>query len=786
VTAVCLQVRLDSNRLPEKALIKIEDLTIIEHAMKALREVNADQFLLLTTEECVSRLNSLAEKWGFSVFSGPKDNVLKRFTDAAEKYNITTVIRATGDNPLVSAEIANEVLDEHRKTQVDYTNWTDAPLGTGVEIVETAALYRALAETDKKYDLEHVTPWIYNNPEKFQLNIHRVPSKYIYIEKVSVDTPDDLRKMKDIYGALYKNRPIEMEELIRYLKRDILLIPSTKEGNGTGHIKRMLSLFEKLKTNVFLYIENSEKERLSSLLGEIDNIFIISSLENLSRFGKIVIDMRSLDEELFYKYFMGLNLIAIDEGGPLREKIPYLIDILPLPKSFSDPNVSSVSFLDLPEKKSAVKNGKILVTFGGEDPAGLTDIVCNLLNDKFKEYVAGIDIVLGPLYKGKEPDNQFNVIRSPSTLHDILPGYSGVISSFGITAFEANALDIPVLLINPSDYHEELGNIKSFTSAGVNRIDIDIFSEFLSNPSCINPIEIDTSPSDLGSFISKLDNLVPQCPLCLNRDIIVVTRYEDRSYCRCGNCRMLFMLNFNMEKIVYNKDYFFNQYENQYGKTYLDDFEHISQLSSDRLKIIMKKKGKNSTLLDVGCAYGPFLDQAGKNNLIPYGTDISSDAVSYVRDELGYPVRACEFNQFDIPKSWKIDKFDIITMWYVIEHFQNLSAILSKVNSLLELGGVFSFSTPSGSGISARKNLKEFLFHSPDDHYTIWETENSRNLLDLYGFKIYRKKVTGHHPERFPSFLSKSKMGRIILNLVSHVSGLGDTFEIYACKVREL
>ena len=137
MVAVCLQVRLDSTRLPEKALMKIEDLTIIEHAMKALKGVKANIFLLLTTDECVIKLTPLAEKWGFKVFSGPKDDVLKRFILAADKYGIQTVIRATGDNPLVSAKITNQVLNEHQALKVDYSNWTDAPLGTGVEIVET-------------------------------------------------------------------------------------------------------------------------------------------------------------------------------------------------------------------------------------------------------------------------------------------------------------------------------------------------------------------------------------------------------------------------------------------------------------------------------------------------------------------------------------------------------------------------------------------------------------------------------------------------------------------------
>lgn len=786
MTGVCLQVRLDSRRLPEKALIKIEDLTIIEHAMRALSGVHSDLLLLLTTDACVSRLAPLADKWGFTIFAGSKDNVLKRFICAAEKYDISTVIRATGDNPLVSASMANEVLSEHRILKADYTNWTDAPLGTGIEIVETAALVRASTETVKEYDLEHVTPWVYNNPDVFRLNIHRVPLKYYFPDKVSVDTAADLEKMKRIFFSLYKKRPIELEELISYMKRDILLIASTKEGNGSGHMKRMLSLAREIKGNVFFYISDSHRNRLSSLLCEIDESHIINTLNDASRFSKIVLDTRSLDKDLYDKYLKGLNIIAIDEGGALRGKIPYLIDILPLPASYSKANVNSLSFLDLPEKKDVLKNGKILVTFGGEDPAGLTELVCKLICNSLENSLSKIDIVLGPLYKGVEPDSRFRIIRSPSSLHNILPLYSGVITSFGITAFEANALDIPVLLINPTDYHEELGEISHFTSAGVRSIHRSLITSFLDNPSSIDLVEMEKTHTDLGAYIDNLEEIIPQCPICGERDLAVVERFENRSYCRCSLCKMLFMLNFDRDKTIYNEDYFFTQYENQYGKTYLDDFEHLSRLAQNRIDLIGKNNLQNKTILDVGCAYGPFLKQAQNNGLIPFGTDISRDAVLYVKRELGFPVISCEFDSFVIPDAWDIKKFDIITMWYVIEHFPDLSSILRKVNSLLKMGGIFSFSTPNGSGISSKKNFREFLFHSPEDHYTIWEPRYSLDILDLYGFNIVRKKVTGHHPERFPSFLSKYIIGRKLLNLFSHASGLGDTFEIYASKVREL
>ncbi|MBI9098977.1 MAG: methyltransferase domain-containing protein [Spirochaetaceae bacterium] len=786
VTAVCLQVRLDSARLPEKALITIEDMTIIEHAMRALCEVHGDLFLLLTTEECLERLKPLAAKWGFKIFCGPKDDVLLRFVQAADAYNIGTIIRATGDNPLVSASIANEVLDEHFLLGVDYSNWTDAPLGTGVEIVEARVLKQALKETDNKYDHEHVTPWIYKNPGVFSLNIHQVPRKYLLKDKVSLDTPEDLKKIKEIYSCIYKKRPVLIEELVEYLKQDILLIPSTGEGNGTGHFKRMMSLSGRLEGNVFLYIDEAHRKRLEPLLHDFDKHQITSSLTGLERYKKIIVDTRSIDECLYNNSLKDNNCIAIDEGGPYRDKIPYLIDILPLPHKFSLPNIRSISFLELPSEQKAEKNGKILVTFGGEDPSGLTEKFCNLIMSRYKYLIPELHILLGPLYTGTEPDSRFTVLRNIPNLRDLLPFYCGLICSFGITAYEASSLEIPVFLINPSDYHEDLSRISGFFSAG-NRWEMsDKIQAFIENPSTVEVVKLPKEEISLAEHINSLDLSVNSCPVCSGTPFTVISRYKYKTYVRCDQCRMIYMLNFSKNKVSYNKEYFFNQYENQYGKTYLDDFEQIAQLAQQRLDIITERKKKDLSLLDIGCAYGPFLKKSQENGLIPYGTDISSDAAAYVQNELGFPVSAVRFEDFAIPRSWHMEKFDVITMWYVIEHFTDLSVILKKVNTLLAPGGIFAFSTPSGSGVSAKKNLIDFLFQSPDDHYTIWEPANSQKILDLYGFKIFRKRITGHHPERFPSFLVKRKIGRFFLTMASRIKRLGDTFEIYAVKVSEL
>ncbi len=246
----------------------------------------------------------------------------------------------------------------------------------------------------------------------------------------------------------------------------------------------------------------------------------------------------------------------------------------------------------------------------------------------------------------------------------------------------------------------------------------------------------------------------------------------------------------------YNRAYFFEDYEKQYGKTYLDDFESIKAQCVRRIGQIDfihrhsggHRFGKSVTpsVLDIGCAMGPFLSAANDSGWQVFGADISQDAVDYVQKNLNFPAVCTPFPEGNFENEFGVEKFDAVTMWYVIEHFQNLDSVLSKVSELVKKGGVFAFSTPSGSGVSAKFNTRAFFEQSPSDHFSIWELSKVKTVLAKYGFEVSRIVSTGIHPERFPMARKRGiKPGSFMFKLLASYSRmfrLGDTFEIYCRK----
>ena len=186
--------------MPGKALLTIGRRTVVEHVMLRLKRVTTDAHLLACDPSSSDILAPLARNAGFVLFVGSREDVLSRYVAAAQNIGITTVVRATGDNPLVAPEFADLSLESHRAAGADHTIVTGLPIGTGVEIVETSALVRANRESDSTYDHEHVTPYVYSHPELFRLN--RVPAGLGATAagaRVTLDTLSDYRRLLRIY-----------------------------------------------------------------------------------------------------------------------------------------------------------------------------------------------------------------------------------------------------------------------------------------------------------------------------------------------------------------------------------------------------------------------------------------------------------------------------------------------------------------------------------------------------------------------------------------------------------
>ncbi|GHV96115.1 hypothetical protein AGMMS50293_24350 [Spirochaetia bacterium] len=622
----------------------------------------------------------------------------------------------------------------------------------------------------------------------------------------------------------------------------VLLVPAIEAGRGGGHLTRCLALVRDMRVlgrEALLFLPLAHSGAQTADLGaffnapNFDPSWLISETDLPGiTWEWIILDRFQTPPEEFTRWASLAPIIGIDEGGPCRDRFDFLIDILPGLYGRSKPNVADVSLLpSLKEEITAsslrLKIFKVLVSFGQEDAVGLGLAAAAALAAKNKAGSMEITLLSGGLNRrsgqrgGSVPAGVLHLETIPQ-LGEHLAEYDLLITHYGITAFEALYAGVPVLLVSPGAYHEKLSKAAGFFSVGIGKNGATRLASLLSKKGEFNCVFLQNlkircvslaaryrldrePPQSLASQVNSFTPLVSRnCPVCgcLLQGAACSTpaalfRDSDRTYRRCPVCGIINMNRINQPPIEYEREYFFDFYKSQYGKTYIEDFPNLIAMGKRRLDVIGKLLPKADsgcrTLLDIGCAYGPFLVAAKEAGFSPAGIDPAEDAVRYVQQTMGLSAVQgffpdCRLPEGNSPHKKNSPLFDAITLWYVIEHFRDCVPALAAIRRILKPGGILAFSTPSFSGVSGRFSSERFLAQSPADHWTIWSPGTCKKALALAGFEVKKIVVSGYHPERFPLLgkfaqSKKSPLYGLLLG-VSKIFALGDTFEVYAAASR--
>jgi len=585
--------------------------------------------------------------------------------------------------------------------------------------------------------------------------------------------------------------------------RTFLLVPTAGAGEGTGHLARCLRLARMLEGRVTFLTARMNPSARAYLAREILRFPSRARPAAIARPGAgaqwdlVFVDARrtSLVE---LEALMGHGqVVCLDEGGEARDFASFLVDAFPRVPGSPQANLSSLAYLGLPArtlKRARFPAQRVLVSFGGEDHAQLSGKLLQALIGE-KLFAPGqLTVVEGPLFATHEWPEGVNVLKGVPQLSALLSDYDLVFTHFGITAFDALATGIPAILLNPSRYHGRLAAAAGIPCIGVRTPDMHTLRRLLRAPGALQA-RVEAFNASLPRYrvralVKLLESLAvrgsPRCPVCSTAGNKVLARFPDRTYRRCRRCGTTYLESFAAEEKAYDRRYFFADYRAQYGRTYLQDFDSIKAASRPRVRIIRELLGDqpDGVVIDIGCAYGPFLDALKQSGLPGYGVDVSPEAVTYVRKKLGIPAVRAAFE--DMGRKSLPHRVSAVTLWYVIEHFRRTDLVIRKAAALLSPGGVFAFSTPNGRGISARRRLRDFLQNSPADHFTIFSPRGLEKLLSGYGLELRRIRVTGHHPERFPGLVGRaadrSASAYALVRAASRLLGWGDTFEAYAVK----
>ncbi len=219
-----VQARMTSTRLPGKVLMMAAGKPMLEHLVERVRRAPPlDGIIIATTvndsDDAVVRL---ANDLSVGYYRGSEEDVLTRVLEAAKAYDVDIIVELTGDNPLIDPAMIVDCIRLYMDSDVDYASnilEPGLPHGFPVQVFSTKVLADVARRTDDPIDHEHVSLFIYRNPDIYRTMAMPVPSDLHRPEvQLTLDEPDDYRLISSVFEALYANNPeFTIRDVLAYL-----------------------------------------------------------------------------------------------------------------------------------------------------------------------------------------------------------------------------------------------------------------------------------------------------------------------------------------------------------------------------------------------------------------------------------------------------------------------------------------------------------------------------------------------------------------------------------------
>jgi spore coat polysaccharide biosynthesis protein SpsF len=218
---VIVQARMGSTRLPGKVMMPMNGVPMLQGMLERLSSLQPAVPILLATTTLPhdQPLVEMARHSGVQVFRGSEEDVADRFAKAVATTPADTIVRLTGDCPLIDPSMVDTALDLFYHIHPDYLSNTlhrTYPRGFDIEIFSRKAIEIVAREAVSPRDREHVTKYIVSHPERFVL------TNFAFAEdfsrwRLTVDTEDDFLLVELVLSNLGKTVSFERVKSLLFL-----------------------------------------------------------------------------------------------------------------------------------------------------------------------------------------------------------------------------------------------------------------------------------------------------------------------------------------------------------------------------------------------------------------------------------------------------------------------------------------------------------------------------------------------------------------------------------------
>jgi spore coat polysaccharide biosynthesis protein SpsF len=212
-----------SSRLPGKVLMPLGGQPVLHRVISRVCSAGVFDVVMVATTTA-SQDDPIVEhckEWNVPVVRGDEQDVLSRYALAARSAEAQLIMRITSDCPLIDPDVLFDMVSRFKASAQQMDMVSNArvrtyPRGLDAELLTAAALYAADREANAPHQREHVTPFIYENPDRFRIVDH-IDSVDRSDWRLTLDTPEDYELLSRIFDTVDQPNNLRLSDLSRIL-----------------------------------------------------------------------------------------------------------------------------------------------------------------------------------------------------------------------------------------------------------------------------------------------------------------------------------------------------------------------------------------------------------------------------------------------------------------------------------------------------------------------------------------------------------------------------------------
>ncbi len=271
-----------------------------------------------------------------------------------------------------------------------------------------------------------------------------------------------------------------------------------------------------------------------------------------------------------------------------------------------------------------------------------------------------------------------------------------------------------------------------------------------------------------GDEIKKEYSEIVECYNCKSTEIANSFIINNFRHVRCKKCGLVYVNPRLKEQIAHNL-YSEKFYEESYKLKIIPSIDYRKNiLAANKFNQINKYFPKTGKVLDIGCGCGEVLSIFQEKGWDCLGVEFNEFASNYARDNFDLKVINNSIYEFN-----SLEKYDLIMMWGVLEHFFDPIKVLNKVYDILDDRGLLVLEVPSSDSVLVR-------YYEFNSKYVDRIIEGDRHIMlfSLQSFKEMTLK-TGFHPINILSNgLDIATLNRLELNNLLNLDSINQIQEL--------